>query len=283
MNNFGLNCRSLLLSLPGVYTIQVFRGCEWDDETEEINIFTIFGYNGEEFIAFDKETETWTAATPEAEIPKQNLNGNKARIQDLKAFSVTCPRLLKIYFNYAKSFLQRKVPPSVYLLQTSPSSPVSCHATGFYPNRAMMFWRKDGEEVHEGVVHREMLLNQDGTFQMHIDLNISSVTPEDWRRYDCVFQLSGIKEDVAIGLEKSLIRTNWGKSKNKSYEVTTTIIVVAVVVLLVLIIIGAIGFAVYKKKKVMMRPLTSPETNCELLERLKSETIQDPAHCATSS
>lgn len=81
-----------------------------------------------------------------------------------------------------------------------------------------MFWRKDGEEIHEGVVHREMLLNQDGTFQMHIDLNISSVTPEDWRRYDCVFQLSGIEKNVVIGLKKSLIKTNWGKSKITSYE-----------------------------------------------------------------
>ncbi|XP_025753567.1 major histocompatibility complex class I-related gene protein [Oreochromis niloticus] len=240
-----------------------------------MNGFTTFGYNGEDFIAFDKDSETWIALTPEAELAKQDL---KTRTEEYKLFhTVTCPSILKNCLKHAESFLNRKVLPSVSLLQTTPSSPVSCHATGFYPNKAMMFWRKDGEEIHEGVVHRDMLLNQDGSFQFHIDLNISSVTPEDWRRYDCVFQLSGNKEEVVIGLKKSLISTNWGKSKMKNNEVNTTPIVVAVVVLLVLIVIGAIGFTVYKKKK--EKPLTSsPETDCELSERLNSQTIQDPAH-----
>ncbi|CAI5654762.1 unnamed protein product [Oreochromis niloticus] len=203
----------------GVHVIQQITGCEWDDETEKINGFTTFGYNGEDFIAFDKDSETWIALTPEAELAKQDL---KTRTEVYKLFhTVTCPRILKNCLKHAESFLNRKVLPSVSLLQTTPSSPVSCHATGFYPNKAMMFWRKDGEEIHEGVVHRDMLLNQDGSFQIHIDLNISSVTPEDWRRYDCVFQLSGNEKEVVIGLKKSLISTNWGKSKMKNDEAKT--------------------------------------------------------------
>ncbi|KAM7373608.1 hypothetical protein PAMP_008448 [Pampus punctatissimus] len=73
---------------------------------------------------------------------------------------------------------------------------VSCHATGFYPNRAMMFWRKDGEELHDGVEPGEILPNHDGSFQMSVDLDLSSVKPEDWRKYECVFQLSGVKNIV---------------------------------------------------------------------------------------
>ena len=102
--------------------------------------------------------------------------------------------------------------PSVSLLQKTPSSPVSCHATGFYPHRAMMFWRKDGEELHEDVEHGEILPNHDGSFQMSVDLNVSSVTPEDWRRYECVFHLSGAKNDIVTKLDKAVIRTNWGKT-----------------------------------------------------------------------
>uniref|UniRef100_A0A3B4X7Q8 Ig-like domain-containing protein n=1 Tax=Seriola lalandi dorsalis TaxID=1841481 RepID=A0A3B4X7Q8_SERLL len=56
--------------------------------------------------------------------------------------------------------------PSVSLLQKTPSSPVSCHATGFYPHRAVMFWRKDGEDLHEDVDQGEILPNNDETFQM---------------------------------------------------------------------------------------------------------------------
>ena len=61
--------------------------------------------------------------------------------------------------------------------------------------------------------HGEILPNHDGTFQMSVDLKLSSVTPEDWTRYDCVFQLSGVKEDIITKLEKDRIRTNEGKSE----------------------------------------------------------------------
>lgn len=68
-----------------------------------------------------------------------------------------------------------------------------------------MHWKKDGEEIHENVDMGEILPNNDGTFQMSIDL--SSVPPEDWNKYECVFQLSGVK-DVIHPLKKELIRTN---------------------------------------------------------------------------
>ncbi|XP_065326159.1 major histocompatibility complex class I-related gene protein-like [Pelmatolapia mariae] len=200
--------------IEGAHLIQQILGCEWDDETEKINGFNLFGYNGEDFIAFDLETGTWITSNVEAEITKQKWNGNIAKNSLLKYFLKNmCPDGMKIPLNYAKHFLNRKVPPSVSLLQKTPSSPVSCHATGFYPNRAVMFWRKDGEAIHEYVDHKEILSNHDGTFQMRVDLNISSVTPEDWCRYDCVFQLSDSEDDIITRLNKSVIRTNWRKTE----------------------------------------------------------------------
>uniref|UniRef100_A0A3Q3ENK2 Immunoglobulin C1-set domain-containing protein n=1 Tax=Labrus bergylta TaxID=56723 RepID=A0A3Q3ENK2_9LABR len=62
--------------------------------------------------------------------------------------------------------------PTVSLLRKTPSSRVTCHATGFYPNRAMMFWRKDGEELHEDVDNGEILPNHDGSFQISADLQL---------------------------------------------------------------------------------------------------------------
>ena len=102
------------------------------------------------------------------------------------------------------------------LLQKTPSSPVCCHATGFYPDRATLFWRKDGEDLHEEVDLGEILPNHDGSFQMSADLNLSSVTPEDWRRYDCVFRLSGVKDDIVTRLDKVVIKTNRGKTEIRS-------------------------------------------------------------------
>lgn len=95
-------------------------------------------------------------------------------------------------------------------LQKSPTSPVTCHATGFYPNRAAMHWKKDGVEIHDNVDMGESLPNDDGTFQMSVDL--LSVPPEDWDKYECVFQLAGA-DDLVTKLEN--VQTNWGKPETE--------------------------------------------------------------------
>ncbi|XP_037649737.1 major histocompatibility complex class I-related gene protein-like isoform X3 [Sebastes umbrosus] len=194
----------------GVHILQRMDGCEWDDETGEVVGFSQYGYDGEDFLAFDLQTLTWTALKPQAVITKLRWDNDKARLErDKNYYSHICPDWLKKYLHYGRSFLQRTERPSVSLLQKTPSSPVSCHATGFYPDRAMMYWRKDGEEIHEDVDHGEILPNHDGSFQMSVELNLSSVAPEDWRRYDCVFHLSGVVDDIVTRLDKAVIRTNW--------------------------------------------------------------------------
>uniref|UniRef100_I3KVN2 Ig-like domain-containing protein n=1 Tax=Oreochromis niloticus TaxID=8128 RepID=I3KVN2_ORENI len=184
----------LLLSLclfTGVHILQSMNGCEWDDETGEVTGFIQYGYDGEDFIALDLQKLTWITAKPQAVITKLRWDTEKTRLEHNKELFIhKCPELLK---NYLKFMLQFKdnvatsylfsVLPSVSLLQKS------CHATGFYPDRGMMFWRKDGEKIHEGVDPGEILPNNDGTFQLSVDLKLSSVTPEDWQRYDCVFHI----------------------------------------------------------------------------------------------
>ncbi|XP_030206238.1 NLR family CARD domain-containing protein 3-like, partial [Gadus morhua] len=76
------------------------------------------------------------------------------------------------------------------------SSPVVCHAPGFYPDRVVVFWRRDGQELHEQVDPGEVLPNHDGTFQVSGDLDLTAVPQEDWGRYECVVQLKGI-EDIS--------------------------------------------------------------------------------------
>nr|ADO34861.1 MHC class Ia antigen [Dicentrarchus labrax] len=243
----------------GVHINQRMYGCEWDDETGEVNGYDQDGYDGEDFIAFDLKTETYIAPKPQAVITKQKWDNDKAVIAQRKNYlTQICPDWLKKYVDYGRSSLLRTELPSVSLLQKTPSSPVSCHATGFYPNSATLIWRKDGLEIHEDVEHGEILPNNDGSFQMSIDLDLSSVT-EDWRRYDCVFQLSGVKNDIVIKLDKAVIRTNEGFD-------TTIIIIIAAVVVLALVLIAVVGFFIYKKKNAKRPP--SPISNPEVMEQL---------------
>ncbi|XP_075962424.1 LOW QUALITY PROTEIN: BOLA class I histocompatibility antigen, alpha chain BL3-6-like [Anarhichas minor] len=237
----------------GVHIFQWMYGCEWDDETNEIKGFYQYGYDGEDFISLDLKTETWIAPTQQAVITKHKWDNNRAMIAQRKNYlTQICPEWGKKYVNYGRSSLMRTERPSVSLLQKTSSSPVSCHATGFYPDRATLFWRKDGEKLHEDVDLGEILPNHDGSFQMSADLKLSSVPAEDWRRYDCVFQLSGVKEDIYTRLDKAVIRTNEAETEiscDEEKPADMTFIIIAAVALLALVIIAVGGVMVYRNRK----------------------------------
>nr|XP_020483279.1 class I histocompatibility antigen, F10 alpha chain-like isoform X1 [Labrus bergylta] len=229
----------------GVHIAQWMYGCEWDDETGDVNGYYQDGYDGEDFIVLDTKTWTWVAPQQQAVATKQKWDNNKAELENLKNYlTQICPDWLKKFVNYGRSSLMRTDLPTVSLLQKTPSSRVTCHATGFYPNRAMMFWRKDGEELHEDVDKGEILPNHDGSFQISADLQLPS---DDWGKYDCVFQLSGVKEDIVTKLDKREIKTNY---VNPIYMI---IVIIAVVLLLVTIVCAA-GFCLYKKRNAKRPP-----------------------------
>nr|XP_061821877.1 HLA class I histocompatibility antigen, C alpha chain-like [Nerophis lumbriciformis] len=109
-------------------------------------------------------------------------------------------------------------------------------ATGFYPDLADLFWRKDGEQIFEDVEHGELLPNHDGTFQMSVELKVE-VTAEVEGKYECVFQLSGVKEDLVTKLERRSILSNASHEDNWSVALAATAAVVAVAAVLAAIII----------------------------------------------
>uniref|UniRef100_A0A8C5A0E8 Ig-like domain-containing protein n=1 Tax=Gadus morhua TaxID=8049 RepID=A0A8C5A0E8_GADMO len=207
-----LYLKKLFNQTGGAHMVQYVVSCEWDDEDDSTDGYLQYGYDGEDFIALDLKTLTWVAPVPQAVSTKQRWDEDKARLQFNKYFfTKQCVDWLKMGLAYGKSTLQRTDRPRVSLLQRSPSSPVVCHATGFYPDRVVVFWRRDGQELHEQVDPGEVLPNHDGTFQVSVDLNLKAVPQEDWGRYECVVQLKGI-EDISTPLDPALIRTNWGKT-----------------------------------------------------------------------
>ncbi|XP_039876320.1 class I histocompatibility antigen, F10 alpha chain-like isoform X4 [Simochromis diagramma] len=243
----------------GVHIVQRMYGCEWDDVTNEVDGYEQFGYDGEDFIIFDLQTETWVAPKQQGVVTIHKWNSNKAFLTSVKKYyTQICPEWLKKYLNYGRSSLMRTVLPSVSLLQKSSSSAISCHATGFYPNRAEMMWRKDGEETHEGVEIGEILTNNDGTFQLSVHLDLRSVPAEDWKKYDCVFQLSGVNKDIITTLDKTAIKTNKAEPNIMIIPIVTAALVLAV--------IAIIGVIIYKKKTAKASkpyPITPPEKYSE--------------------
>ncbi|XP_048850203.1 major histocompatibility complex class I-related gene protein-like isoform X1 [Brienomyrus brachyistius] len=195
----------------GIHTYQQMYGCEWDDQTGATGAFRQFGYDGSDFIALNFKTMTYVAPMQQAVPTKLKWDNDRARMDYLKSYyNQECIEWLKKYVSYGKSTLERTVHPEVSLLQKDPSSPVTCHATGFFPKGIVVTWQKDGVDIHSDVWVGETLPNGDGTFQIASKL---TVKPQDWKTnsYSCVVQHKSLQDDIAVLLEeKNIKRTNQG-------------------------------------------------------------------------
>ncbi|XP_028256179.1 H-2 class I histocompatibility antigen, K-K alpha chain-like [Parambassis ranga] len=89
----------------GVHVWQRMYGCEWDDETGEVNGYEQHGYDGEDFLSFDLKTETWIAPRQQAVITKQKWDNDRG--QTAYYLTQECPESLKNYVNYGWSSLMR--------------------------------------------------------------------------------------------------------------------------------------------------------------------------------
>ncbi|XP_026107588.1 class I histocompatibility antigen, F10 alpha chain [Carassius auratus] len=190
----------------GVHTVQVMYGCEFDDQTGETNGFRQEGYDGEDFLLLDLNVMRWISPVMQGIMTADRWNKDRGSLEARKHyFSTVCIEWLKKYLEYGKSSLKKTVSPQVSLLQRSSSSPVVCHATGFYPKDVTISWMKNDQEHHEDVEVGELLPNEDRTFQKTSKLR---VTPEEWKnnKFICVVEHQG--ETIRKILTEKEIRTN---------------------------------------------------------------------------
>uniref|UniRef100_A0A3B3RD43 Ig-like domain-containing protein n=1 Tax=Paramormyrops kingsleyae TaxID=1676925 RepID=A0A3B3RD43_9TELE len=151
----------------------------------------------------------------------------------LSALSV----MIGVHFICGCFCLSPQVRPEVSLLQKDPSSPVTCHATGFFPKGIVVTWRKDGVDMHSNVAVGKTLPNGDGTFQITSKL---WVKPEDWKMnsYSCVVQHKSLQDDIAVLLQEKNIRTNQGKRSSLPWGIIVGCVAAALA--LVAVVIGLV-------------------------------------------
>ncbi|XP_057683802.1 class I histocompatibility antigen, F10 alpha chain-like [Corythoichthys intestinalis] len=196
------NAKERFNQTGGVHMVQKMYGCEWDDETGEVDGWQHYAYDGEDVISFDLKELRWIAVKPQAVVTKHKWE--QFDLQFWKYYyTEECPSYLKRHVRNGKDFLMRTELPRISLLQKTSRSPVTCHATGFYPSEAALFWKKDGE-LFENVEMGATLPNHDGTFQTTADLKAVDTNA----KYECVFRLAGVPEDVVVPLDHAKILSN---------------------------------------------------------------------------
>uniref|UniRef100_A0A672Q0J2 Ig-like domain-containing protein n=1 Tax=Sinocyclocheilus grahami TaxID=75366 RepID=A0A672Q0J2_SINGR len=198
-------------SSSGVHVYQRMYGCEWDDETGESRGFDQHGYDGQDFIFLDLKELRYITPVLQGIITAQKWNKDREQLELLKQYyEQDCVDWIKYFLMLGKAALvKRGMSPLVSLLQKDSSSPVECHATGFYPSAVTITWLRNGQQHDEDVDLGETLINEDGTFQKTSTLNIYL---DDWKkhRYVCVVEHEGktiqkTEEEIISNKSKLLI------------------------------------------------------------------------------
>ncbi|KAI4873629.1 hypothetical protein NFI96_022546, partial [Prochilodus magdalenae] len=249
--------------LLGIHTVQYMYGCELNDDGTKKG-YNYFGYDGEDFLTLDASSYTWIAANAKAVITKQRWDPDEGYRAAKKAYLENeCIEWLEKYVGYGRSTLERKeyggdisiitdfsvntvytvvsadkIPPEVDLFQKHSSSPVVCHATGFFPKNVMISWKKNGEDLDEDFELRETVLNQDGSFQKR---SILTVPPEklDSDKYTCVIQHPGLEKEMVLQVSDRRVLSGG----------VPIGIIIAVVVAVLLLVVAVVGVFVWKKKQ----------------------------------
>ncbi|XP_054832737.1 major histocompatibility complex class I-related gene protein-like [Eublepharis macularius] len=219
----------------GLHTLQLTYGCEGGTEEQLGLRYWKFGYDGEDFLDFDKETLSWTAADRQAEISKQKLDSllNYSK-QCMSYLDEKCIDWLQKRLEYGKEALQRTERPTVKVARKEGyggQETLICQTHGFYPKEIEIAWTKDGEVKWQDTLTGGVVPNSDGTYHTWLSIEVD---PKDRGRYRCQVGHDSLREPLHLAWEEPA--SNVG-----------LIVGVLLGVLAALILLGA-GVAYYLKK-----------------------------------
>ncbi|XP_078004524.1 class I histocompatibility antigen, Gogo-OKO alpha chain-like isoform X3 [Phascolarctos cinereus] len=217
----------------GVHTIQVMYGCEVSPDLTFKRGFYQYAYDGQDYIALDRETSTWTAAVPQAVNTKLEWEADRGYTERKKAYlQEECVLWLKKYLDMGKETLKRADPPSVRVTRhTGPNGEVAlrCRAQNFYPEDISLTWLRDGEEQLQDTEFIETRPAGDGTFQKWAGVDVTSGQEG---KYTCRVQHEGLPEPLTLKWEP---------------ESSSTRVIVGAIAVLIFITAVIAGVVIWRK------------------------------------
>ncbi|KAM9263851.1 class I histocompatibility antigen, F10 alpha chain-like isoform 2-T2 [Morus bassanus] len=217
----------------GAHTLQHMYGCDLLEDGSTRGFYQE-AYDGRDFIAFDMNTMTFTAADVGAQITKRKWEEDGTVAEGFKHYLENdCIEALRKYVSYGQAVLERKEPPTVRVSGKEAQGILTlhCRAYGFYPRPITISWLKDGE-VRDGETERGSIApNSDGTYYTWASIE---ARPEDKDKYRCHVEHASLLEPVlsAWELESNLLT------------------IVPPVALAILVIADIAGFTFWKWKSV---------------------------------
>ncbi|XP_070593189.1 major histocompatibility complex class I-related gene protein-like isoform X2 [Erythrolamprus reginae] len=195
--------RSRYNQSEGLHTLQRIFGCELQRDGSKGG-FEQHGYDGRTFLTFHKETLTWVAPDPQAQITQRKWNADPGWNQGNKVYlEETCIEWIKKYLSYGNETLLRTEPPVVTMssrteVEDGMETHV-CRVHGFYPREIDASWTRDGEVWLQDTFHGFLAPNADGTYHYWISIRID---PKERGRYRCHVEHDGLQDPLDLELKE---------------------------------------------------------------------------------
>ncbi|XP_072115026.1 uncharacterized protein [Mobula birostris] len=180
----------------GIHFLQRMSGCELRDDGTSTG-FLQYGWDGSDFITFDKDRMVWVTPVPWGVITKDKWDRDTAMNQGWKGYlEQTCIKWLTKYVKAGGSHLKPN-PPEVSFTASEDGRHLSCVATGFYPQSIDMTILRDGRILEETHSHG-ILPNQDNTYQLTRTVRVE---PTDTTMFSCRVEHRSLSEPLVLFLD----------------------------------------------------------------------------------
>nr|AJG01888.1 UDA [Nipponia nippon]AJG01905.1 UDA [Nipponia nippon] len=184
----------------GAHTLQSMYGCDLLEDSSTRG-YRQDAYDGRDFIAFDMDTMTFTAADTGAQITKRKWEEDGTVAERRKHYlQNTCIEWLRKYVSYGRAVLERKEPPTVRVSGKEAHGILTlyCRAYGFYPRPITVSWLKAGEVRDQETEWGSIAPNSDGTYYTWASIE---ARPEEKDKYRCRVEHASLAEPGVFAWE----------------------------------------------------------------------------------
>ncbi|XP_072213839.1 class I histocompatibility antigen, F10 alpha chain-like [Excalfactoria chinensis] len=217
--------------VSGSHTWQRMYGCDIL-ENGTTRGYDQYAYDGRDFIAFNKDTMTFTVAVPEAVPTKRKWEEDDYAERKKHYLEETCVQCLRRYLEHGKAELGRTEQPEVRVWGKEADGilTLSCRAHGFYPQPIAVSWVKDGAVLGQDTHSGGIVPNSDGTYHTWVTIE---ALPGDGDKYQCRVEHASLPQP---GLY------SWEQSQSN----VVPIVVEVVVAIVVITIVAGVGLFIYR-------------------------------------
>ncbi|XP_066437463.1 class I histocompatibility antigen, F10 alpha chain-like isoform X3 [Eleutherodactylus coqui] len=220
----------------GLHFVQVFNGCELRDDGSTAG-YELYRYDGGEYMYLDIKTATFIPTSAPAQIITQRWNSPDVKMGERTKYYLedVCIRSLKIFLEYGREDLERRVQPRVKVMgrESGEVTKLHCLAYGFYPRAVDVKWMKNRADEVPTYQTTHVIPNPDGTYQIRVSVE---VIPQEGDSYSCYVDHSSLEEPLLV---------DWDPEQEVPLSVIISVGVISVLVLIAVVV----GVVIYRRKK----------------------------------